>query len=317
MYESIPGLSISELGQRINYIITKGREILEDSAVIDPNKSITRRDLKLIDQYHKVVSPLNPDYPWRINGLTKSPYGNRRPIDNSVFHNWEAPGGPLEHIRLAANSAEIITRLLQAHPRPTSYVSNTLVAEKIEELKTVQPLEVAAGAALHDEGRYVTHLFYVNEIMGNIILKRIGVRESLLQLLPDEAVMLTPPEVNMNDVILRLRAGAVVVRLADEFGKRIPKTNKLFTLEELLSRDWQAWADSYADPDKRPLTGLPSDKWLRSKWLRRKIQQHIGNEERYYNGLDNWVQSLTFLSIKDITNHLGRSLTLQPLPELE
>lgn len=277
----------TEAQERFNRIVEVGKQIFADSALVDSSKPITQEDLDKIATFHKDVAPTNPDNLFRVEKGDRS-LERGEIADNIPFGNWEQPGGPLEHIRLATQAAEDVARLLN--------------------IEGVDPMRVAAAAALHDEGREVTHLFYTNEVIGRAMLNKIGVRRDVSDIMPSESVMLTPTDQSMDDAISNLPPESVIVRIADEFGKRFPGTNRIYQPEDYDAWDRQKWADSYTN---RPPSGRLSDNWWREQ-----RQLHVDNVPRYFKALDHWVQGATkgTLSLKDVTVRLDQELSPQLRP---
>lgn len=287
---------------RFDDVVGFGREIFKQSGLIDTHLEISVDDLNKIAQFHKSVSPVNPEHPWR-------PVKEERPIarDPSFFSNWEAPGGPLEHIELASEAARIITDNLQSHLKHDDQLNDPLLRGIAHDIRDISPLHAAAAASLHDEGREVTHLFYTNEQIGRTLLKRVGIRDDLLKVLPDEKVMLTPRDKDMSEVIHDLPPEAVIVRIADEFGKRFPGSNRLYQPDDYTAWDREKWAEGYIS---KPSANRPSDTFMREN-----MQLHVDNVPRYFEALDEWVRSISTLTLEDITRVLNTSLvpSLRPL----
>lgn len=281
---------------RFNLVVEEGKRIFEGSGIIDPLRPITREDLHLVASFHKAVDPTNPNHPWR---LRKDPRDEVR--DKSFYENWDKPGGPLEHITLAGRSAEIIVREIKAHLRAGNATPGV-----IEKIGAIDPLHTAVAASLHDEGREVTHIFYTTDLIGRGMLKKIGVRKDILDILPGEEIMWTPEDVDMNKVISDLSPEAVVVRIADDYGKRRAGTNRLSQRSDFTKENQERWAASYLI---RPESGRPSD-----RLMRKKMPLHTMNAQRYLDALDNWLQSVTDLTTDDLTRTLNIELTPTLLP---
>lgn len=288
--------------ERFRFVIEKGKEIFANSALVNPSTRIGGEDIELIAEFHKEVAPTNPSNSWRLQK-------EDRPIekDPSFFSNWEAPGGPLEHITLASKAAEIITRALQEHAR--FFDESTKESETVEKLKQVDPLHAAAAAALHDEGREVTHIFYTTDLIGRAELRRIGVRKDLLDVLPNEDIYWLSPEDDMNFAIAALSLEEIIIRIADDYGKRKAGTNRLKQRADFTQENQEKWAASYVN---RPDAGRPSDRLMRSK-----MPLHTQNTQRYLDALSKWINSVSTLTIDDITKILHEELspTLPPLSE--
>jgi len=273
---------------RYAFIVEQGKSQFADSALVDPNRKITEGDLALITAFHKMVSPLNPDNPYGNAVAPQNPLDLPQISDTSTYGNWEAPGGPLEHIELATLAAKFLVEKLA--------------------IPGIDPLHAAAAAALHDEGRGITHLFYTNETIGKRMLQQIGIRADLTQVMPSEDVMLIPLDEDMDAAIERLSPETVIIRIADEFGKRATGTNRLYQPEDYDTWDRQRWADGYTN---RPQSGRPSDAWWRTQ-----RQLHVDNVPRYFQALDTWTQKHAGISLKELTGQLQDTLgpSLRPLP---
>lgn len=282
-----------EARNRYEYVVQKGKEIFENSALVDPAKEITQNDLDLIVLFHREVSPTNSNHPWRMRREEGRAIEREQIVDSSFFSNWEAPGGPLEHIQLASKAAQILVEEIRKHLKKPEDIS-------------INPLHAAAAAALHDEGREVTHLFYTNDLIGRRLLQRIGIREDILAVLPSEEIMQIPLNKSMDEAIQTLSAETVIVRIADEFGKRVSGTNRLYQPEDYTAWDKEAWAKSYI---ARPPSGRSSDQWMREH-----MELHVANVPRYFQALDNWVRTRTTLTLTDLTRIVNRELS-QTLPK--
>lgn len=280
--------------ERFRFVVGKGEEILANSALVDPSKRIGNDDVERIAQFHREVAPTNPSNPWRLQK-------EDRPIerDPSFFSNWESPGGPLEHITLAGKAAEIITRALQDHAR--TFDEGTKERETVEKLKQVDPLHAAAAAALHDEGREVTHIFYTTDLIGRAELRKIGIRKDILDVLPNEEILWLLPEEDMDVAVSALSPEEIIVRIADDYGKRKAGTNRLMQRVDFTEENQERWAASYVN---RPDSGRPSDRLMRSK-----MPLHTQNAQRYLDALNNWVSRFSTLTIEDITKILHQELS--------
>jgi hypothetical protein len=288
-----------EAKRRYDYVVGVGKDLFTESGLVIPGRQITEGDLKLIHNFHDAVAPTNPANPWRLQR-------EERPVakDPSFYANWELPGGPLEHINLAQASAGKITEILQANLRKKPKRNFSRI---INLIRIIDPYFVAAGAGLHDEGREVTHTYYTNEKIGEILLTKMGIRPDLIGIMPDEQIMLTPPDKDMNMVINRLSPEEVIVRLADEFGKRVPGTNRLYNPKDYSAWDRKKWMNGYLN---KPDSGRPSE-----RWMRRQMPLHVENVPRYFGALDKWVQSVSDLSLEQLVTMSNTELapTLRPL----
>lgn len=295
-----------EANDRYEYVIGVGKKIFTDSALLDSSKSITRSDLDLVSQFHKIVSPVNPDNPWNVTKNEKA-IDSSQITDPSTFNNWEEPGGPLEHINLASEAASIVLEELKSHLRPLDEKDEVWVKEAVASIESLDTNHVSAAAALHDEGREVTHLFYTNELIGRRLLQRIGIREDITAVLPDEEVMQVPLDQSMDEYMQNLSAEAIIVRIADEFGKRKGNTDQLFQPSDFDQEEQEKWAETYL---KKPYSGRPSD-----RWGRQHLALHNANAHRYFLAMDKWVQTVSSLDLNDLTNKINSVLspTLKPL----
>lgn len=296
-----------EAGQRYEDVIKIGKRIFAGSAVVDPSKTITRRDVDLVAQFHGEVSPANPDVKWRLT-REKRQIELGQIADPSSFGNWEAPGGPLEHIALATKAAEIVVRELQNNLKSEDKVNEPWAKEAVRQIREINPFHTAVAAGLHDEGREVTHLLS-NEVIGRRLLQQTGIREDITSILPDDKVMLVPPEENMDEYIEHMNSETIIVRIADDFGKRKGGTNRLQQPQDIDRKDEEAWAQNYLN---RPFSGRPSDKWAREH-----LPLHVANASRYLAALDNWVRGVSTLTLEDVTRKVNEQLApnLQTLEE--
>ena len=100
---------------------------------------------------------------------------------------------------------------------------------------------------------------------------------------------------------------AVVVRLADEFGKRVPGTSRTYQPEDYTAWDRNIWVKGYIS---RPLTKIKQDEWMRGQ-----MQLHVDNVPRYFEALDTWVKTISNITLNDLTMFLNEELSplLDPL----
>jgi hypothetical protein len=258
--------------QRYNDIVAIGRAVFADTALLDPKRKLAGQDIANIVRFLDEASPTNSNRPWRLVADSNSP-------DRSTYANWDLPGGPREHIDLATMAAPIIVRRLKL---------------------SIDQSFVAAVAALHDIGRLVTHEFATNDAIGQDILTDIGVRQDIIDAVPDGNVMLTPPHKSMQEVIDSLTDEAFVVRVADEHGKRVPNTMQLYLPIHYNDWDRQAWAASYMN---RPSTGHPAGTLWRSQ-----IQIHVDNVPRYFAALDSRVRSHSSTNLEELATQISAEL---------
>src|SRR3989344_7112623 len=308
-YNRNPNILVDiEAGQRYRFVAETGQLLFKNSALTNSSKEITLDELVLIDEFHRAVSPVNTDRPWRAQQEQRS-IARGEIVDPSTYGNWEAPGGPHEHIHLATRAAEIITNEIQKHLKNPDELQTDWEKTTQEKVKGTNSLHAAAAAGLHDEGREITHIFYSNELIGTSLLRRMGVRQDIIDVLPSKSVMLTLEDQSMDEVIRGLIPEAVILRIADEFGKRAPGKNRLFQLSDDDEKNQEAWAQRYIN---RPLSGRPSDKRMREN-----IALHNKNARRYFEALDNWLKAVSNITLNDLARILNKQLapTLEPLSE--
>jgi len=287
---------------RYHYVATKGREIFGESAIVNPLLPLTSADLVLVSQFHREVSPKNPQAPFKLTNVME------RGQDPSSFGNWELPGGPLEHMELAAQAALIIVSELKDHLMPVDSVSDQWAREAIEVIKELNPYHVAVAAGLHDEGRQITQMFYTNDRYGGMLLRKIGVRPDIIAVIPDEEVMQVPLGKDMDEYMQAMNPESVLVRIADEFGKRKGGTDTLLQPEDINPEAQRVWGDRYV---KRPFSRRPTDRWWRGH-----IELHNDNAVRYVQGLDQYVRGISTLTLKDLTTKINTQLA-PTLPQLQ
>ncbi len=233
--------------------------------------------------------------------------------DSSKYDNWELPGGPLESFLLTGEAAEFFTREIMSHLRPEAHLN-------------VDPFHAKAAALLHDVGRVLTHTYYSNEVLGSAALKKMGIREDIRNILPEETIMLTTPvsQEAMDRAIRSLDPAAVIVRMADEFGKRYPGSRRLYTPEDYDTWDRNAWAANYLS---RPPSGSASEAFMRSeaptivkgqeiggRVIKTQMDLHVANVPLYFAALDSWVNSVSAKPLSYILSDFGRKY--EPLPAL-
>lgn len=303
-HERPPVIVDPEAGERYSFVIGEGQKLLAGTAILDSSKPITAADVDAIRRYHKAVSPNNTENPWRLTPATKDLAAGEI-VDPSNYANWEKPGGPAEHIELATQGAEVVVEYIKNHLKDPVEVEEEWAKKAIADLQSLNPHHTAAAAALHDDGRLVTHLFYTNEKIGKRALERIGVRKDIIEVLPDEAVMLTPRDQSMDNVLEQLPVEAVVVRILDEFAKRAIHTNRLKQIEDFRPAEQTDWSDRY---QRKPPSGRITDQFMRER-----MPLHNENAWRYIKGLQKYVEQVTTVSFDSILNQLSDSL----VPTLE
>ncbi len=303
-HERPPVIVDPEAGERYSFVIEQGQKLLAGTAILESTKPVTAADVDAIRRYHKAVSPTNAEHPWRLTPANKSLAAGEI-VDLSSYANWDKPGGPEEHIELATKGAEIVVEYIKNHLKDIQDVEEPWAQKAINDLYTLNPHHTAAAAALHDDGRFVTHLFYTNEAIGKRALERIGIREDILAVLPNESLMQTPADQSMDEAIQKLPPEAVLVRLLDEFAKRAPHTNRLKQVEDFRPAEQTNWSDPYQD---KPPSGRITDQFMRER-----MPLHNENAWRYIKGLQKYVEQVTTVSFDSVLNQLSDSL----VPALE
>lgn len=288
----------SDFAHRLAVLINTGISFFSMSRLIQSALPLSDEDLERISEWHQVTNPRTNE--WR----TGSPLARLDAIegehiaDPSSYGNWDAPGGPAEHISLATAAVPIIIDLLQSNLRHGS--TSPPMNEIILKLSNADARLAIAAAALHDEGRKATHIFHTTSEFGDFLLQEIGIRDDVLSLMPTENVMLVPENDDLLHVLLSLDPLAVIVRIADEFGKRVPGQDRLYGPEDYSSWDRQQWLNGYLE---RRFSGYPSDAYFRDR-----AQLHVDNVPRYFEALDRWVQSVSTLRLADITDILQQRI---------
>lgn len=303
-----PVLRDEPAAQRYEFIAKAGAKIFAGSNLTQEGIQVTDTDIELIHKFHEQVSPANPEHPWRVQKQEDLSWEDGQIVDPSYFANWEDPGGPLEHIRLCSKASTVILDELRKNLKDKKDVREEWQQETIEESENIDPRLLSAAGLLHDEGREITHIFLRNDLVGRRLLRRMGIRNDIISILPEESVMQTPPEEDMNRTIQRLQATAVIIRIADEFGKRFPSANRLYQPEDFNAGDRDTWAKNYTE---RAQSG-----WASDRKMRKMMQRHVDNVPRYFEALDNWIQAVSTTTLKDITTRINDKLApeLEPLP---
>ena len=309
MPEQLRALLDIEAGHRYERVVDAEANTFTGSNLLTVGVQITDADLKLIAKFHSQVSPTNPGHPYRLQKptYTDEDFGHRI-TDVSFFGNWESSGGPLEHIEQATAAAAEILQILQSRLRQPEENQPQWQNDAVDVIQRSYPNFVAAAAALHDDGRLVTHIYWTNELIGSALHRRIGIRPDLMSIMPREDVMQVPLDLNMDSKIQSLPPLAVIVRLADEFGKRAPMTNRLYMPKDYDSWDRNAWAKGYIEKSE---SGRPSDKTMRER-----MQLHVDNVPRYFQALDNWVRAVSTLTLEELCQKLSEKLS-PGLPQIQ
>jgi hypothetical protein len=298
--------TIERLGKEARYkqIVSTLKETFHESGLVRSFLLITEHDLGKISLAFNLISPLRTE----SRDIVTQRGEHYVLYDPSTFDNWEDVGGPQEHMDLVMKGAGIVTRLIQEHLKPEEGAENQWQEKTIHEIKQINPYHAAAAGGLHDIGRELTHIFYSNDLMGGSILNKAGVRKDVQRVEPDERVMQVPEDQDMYEAIKKLPPEAVIIRIADEFSKRAPGTNRTLQLEDFSPVAQEAWGKRYTD---RPSSGLASD-----NWFRRHIIRHNENAPRYFEALDKWCREATGKPLEYFVRRLSVSLVefLPPLP---
>lgn len=264
--------------QRLLALAEVGREFFANSPIIQTHRhsQISDLDLKSVRDFLSAASPSKVN--WRLNGAPAPKMCNQGDIDPSKFATFDSPGGSLEHFHVAEFVAGQILKSIRDHaPRSEAAKCNYYI------LKT--------AALLHDAGRLITHQFFLSDQVGFQLLQMIGVRDDILELIPQESLMLGEPN-TMKERLFALKPGQVLLRLADEFGKRAVGTNRFLHPSECTKEHWAKWAAKYLS---RP------EGWVRvEREMRVHMARHLENEEPYYAALKDWF---------DVQLHGALSLT--------
>lgn len=295
-----PKYTDPEAGDRYLFIAEKAGETFSGSALLDNSKKVTEQDLELIKQFHQKVSPVNPEHPWRLTTEQKS-LDKGEIIDVSTFANWEMPGGPLEHIHLAMEAAKFVTEELKQSLKPEDEIKEDWAKTQLKVFDKLDPYLVAASAGLHDEGREVTHEFWTNDLIGNRLAKRIGLRRDIVDMMPKEEVMFTPPDKSMDQVFGDMPTAAVIIRIADEFGKRKPGTNRTLIRSDYDPKQQIEWGERYK---QRPFSGRPSDRKMKEN-----MDLHNANAPRYFEAIDNWLRAITTYDLQTLSQRISAELS--------
>lgn len=293
--------TIEKAGQeeRYQFIVEEGRKIFQGSGIVDNSIPITESDVDRVHQLHKIISPKNWDY--------KTAIGSQQIEDPSTFGNWEDPGGPLEHINLAMESAPILLEEILKNIKSADDVDDARVKSAIESLKKANPNLLAVAAGLHDEGRELTHIFFRTDLVGGSLLNKIGVIDAIKKILPEEKLMLTPLDQSMDEAVLNMNPEAVLIRIADDFGKRKKGTGRLMQPNDVTEASQEEWANTY---EEKPFSGAASD-----AWMRKRFKLHSLNGVRYNVALSNWLIETTGKPLEHYTLLLNEKLapTLPPV----
>ena len=291
-----------EMAERYQEIIDHATDLFRNTTLLDSSQQVGEKDVELILSLFSKFDPQATG--WR----TDSEYNDFKRKnawylqDGSTFGNWGEPGGPMEHINLSVQSVSHIFEILKGNLKPD------LNLQIKQEFEQINPSQLEAIMAFHDIGRLFTHTFFTTGVIGDRLLKSLRIRGDIIQNLPTEKVMLTPMDEDMDIVIQNLGVIAVIARLADEFGKRAPGTNRLYMPEDYNMWDRQKWADGYT---KKQITGRPSD-----SFFRKNVQLHVDNVPRYFESLDRWVQKISTLTLEQLIQKLQERIgKLPPLPE--
>jgi hypothetical protein len=258
----------------------------------------------LIPQYH-LQKPSLPE------GVTEQQYAKELVMsgvqyDPSTYANWEDLAGTGVHLELVPEAADIIFYLIFQNlktnrtdvPEPFQRAYDELLGGNREQAK----LKTIIAGAFHDVGRLVRQTFLVNERDGNVLLREMNVRPDIVKIITGEEVMQGSGREDTIRIIQQMDPLAVLVRMADEFGKCKNNQGELYTLEDYRRWDGSKWAQGYT---QRPYTGDPRDLRFRSM-----VQRHVLNVQDYFDTLDLFVSALTNINLATLSTQL--SSTLQP-----
>ncbi len=228
--------------ERYRHIIDVGKKIFSGSNLLVDGGIITADDVSKIGRFNAEASPLNPHAPYIKEKGDAVVYE-----DPSTYNNWESKGGPQEHINLSTVGAGIL--YAEARRKIFELAEEVEIPEWIttarKRILEMNTFHLQAGAEFHDIGREITHIFFTNSLWGDKILKEIGIRDDIRSVLPDESVMLTPPDEDMNKVFQHMDPMAIMIRFIDEFAKRKPGTNRILQPEDFNSEYQKEWGKRY------------------------------------------------------------------------
>lgn len=291
--------TIERLGKEERYeqVVEALRSTFEGSSLLNPDQSIGQSDLSKISLAFNLMSPLRAESQIAMQSEKTRP---RLLVDPSTFNNWEDVGGPQEHMDLVMKGVDALTRLIQSHLKPQKQAVNQWEEESIHKIAEINPYHAAAAGGLHDVGRFITHTFFSNDLIGGSILSKSGIRKDISRVHPDERVMQVAPG-KMYEVIRGSEPEAVILRIADEFSKRAGGANRILQLEDFDPVAQEAWGKRYTD---RPSTGLASD-----NWFRRHISRHNSNAPEYFDSLNQWCIDMTGKPLWYFASRLSASLS--------
>lgn len=291
--------TIDKLGKKERYkqIVADLRSTFEGSGLVRSLRQITEHDLGLISLAFNTISPLVPESKQVIAEDKARPH---KLNDPSTFDNWEDVGGPQEHMDLVMKGAGVLTRLIQSHLKPQTQAVNQWEEKSIHKLSEINPYHAAAAGGVHDIGRFITHTFFSNDLIGGSILNKVGIRKDISRVHPDERVMQATPG-TMYEVMKSIEPEAVIIRIADEFSKRVAGANRILQLEDFDPVAQEAWGRRYTNRDS---TGLASD-----NWFRRHISRHNSNAPEYFESLNQWCLDMTGKPLWYFASRLSASLS--------
>lgn len=291
--------TIDRLGKKERYkqVVADLRSTFEGSGLVRSFRQITEHDLGLISLAFNTISPLVPESQQVIAEDKAHPHKLNNP---STFDNWEDVGGPQEHMDLVMKGAGALTRLIQSHLKPKAQAVNQWEEESIHKLAQINPYHAAAAGGLHDVGRFITHTFFSNDLIGGSILNKVGIRKDISRVHPDERVMQATPG-TMYEAMKNIEPEAVIIRIADEFSKRVAGANRILQFEDFDPVAQEAWGRKYTNRDS---TGLASD-----NWFRRHISRHNSNAPEYFESLNQWCLDMTGKHLWYFASRLSASLS--------
>ncbi|MEK7125590.1 MAG: HD domain-containing protein [Patescibacteria group bacterium] len=174
-------------------------------------------------------------------------------------------------------------RRLQAHMQLTAMFTRR-IAEKLH----MNPNELEALAWLHDIGRTITHRLFRNDLLGDLLLKKMGIREDFLKKMRPLADYLGPAATRKVRTIDDISPEERVLQIADFAGKR-NAVGEIASFDEMLEYHRQS-RKRYED-----VTGL-KQVWPSELYASRHMMPGeddpgiIEGGAKIYEGIRDWLK---------------------------
>lgn len=160
-------------------------------------------------------------------------------------------------------------------------------ASKIGEALGLNPYELEVLGLLHDTGRFLTHRYYRHDLLGPLILEKLGIRKGFLEKMPSLKGYVGPKTYHtINDLSLSQK----IIDIADFCGKRKEDGN-IRTFDEVMS--YHRESRKHYETLTGQKRAWPSEKYAHKHMLSSEFDQEgiIERSARIYIDIKKWLEA--------------------------